>query len=299
MDNMLKLMSDLQIMESIEKWNLEKGVFRNSPDKPIDESISCGFISKCGYKKDVINEQYNRLAMVYVLRGQGHYSDSLNISHKLQAGDVFFRYPDRVHSTSIDPDSQWLECFVSLRSEWYLLLKSIELIPTDKTCFQIGDRAELPQRIFNCMQQLEDSDSPWVNSNVEFEIFTLMRRVLAQQLFLPKNKSPHRDQLEAARSLIRQHATSPDQLKDILQGIGISYPCLRNLFSKTYGISLGNYRIKVRIEQACALLETSSKSIQEIADLLGYADAFSFSKQFKQRIGVAPKLFRGRQRAPR
>jgi AraC-like DNA-binding protein len=286
-------------MESIEQWNLEKGVFRNSPDKPIDESISCGFISKSGYKTDVVNEQYNRLAMVYVLRGEGHYSDSQNISHKLQAGDVFFRYPDRLHSTSIDPDSQWLECFVSLRSEWYQLLKAIELIPPGRICFQLGDRAELPQRIYNCMQRLEESDSPLVNSNVEFEIFTLMRRILTQQLFIPASKSPHHEQLEIARSLIRQNATAPEKLEVILKDIGISYPRLRNLFSKTYGISLGNYRIKVRIEQACALLETSSKSIQEIADLLGYADAFSFSKQFKQRIGVAPKLFRGRQRASR
>ncbi len=286
-------------MESVDQWNIEKGVFRNSPDKPIDASISCGFISKSGCTIDVANEQYNRLAMIYVLRGQGHYNDNQQISHTLKAGDVFFRYPDRVHSSSIDPDSQWLECFVSLRSEWYQLLKTIELIPQDRICFHLGDRTELPQRIFDCMRQLEESDTPLVNSNIEFEIFTLMRRILTQQLFLPTSQSPHHAQLETARALIRQHASAPEKLEVILKDIAISYPCLRNLFKKTYGISLGNYRIKVRTEQACALLETSSKSIQEIADLLGYADAFAFSKQFKQRIGVAPKLFRGRQRPSR
>jgi AraC-like DNA-binding protein len=126
-----------------------------------------------------------------------------------------------------------------------------------------------------------------------------MRRILTQHLFLPTSKSPHHDQLQTARALIRQHAATPDKLEIILKDIGVSYPRLRNLFSETYGISLGNYRIQVRVEQACALLETSSKSIQEIADQLGYADAFTFSKQFKQRIGVAPKLFRGRQRSSR
>lgn len=283
-------------MESVEQWDIQKGVFRNNlSNQPIDQSISCGFISKCGYTKDVTEEKYNRLAMVYVLRGKGHYSDDQNISHTLQTGDVFFRFPDRHHTSTIDPDSQWLECFVSLRSEWYQLLKSIGLTPKDKTRFQLGAREELPQQILRCMQQLEESDTPLVNSNVEFEIFAMIRHILTQDLFLPVNNSPHRDQLETARALIRQHATTPNKLENILSDINISYPRLRNLFSQTYGISLGNYRIQVRIEQACALLETSPKSIQEIADLLGYADAFTFSKQFKQRIGIAPKLFRGRK----
>ncbi len=285
-------------MEPIDQWDIQKGVFRNNvSNQPIDQSVSCGFISKCGYTKDVVEEKYNRLAMVYVLRGRGRYSDSHNINHVLQAGDVFFRFPDRLHSSSIDPDSQWLECFVSVRSEWYHLLKSIGLTPSDKICFHLGERAELPQLVFRFMQQLEESDTPLINSNVEFEIFSLIRHILTEEIFLPINQSPHRDQLEIARSLIRQHVTAPDKLEVILKDIGISYPRLRNLFSQTYGISLGNYRIQVRIEQACALLETSSKSIQEIANLLGYADAFTFSKQFKQRIGVAPKLFRRRKGA--
>jgi AraC family transcriptional regulator of arabinose operon len=281
-------------MQSIEKWNIQKSIFRSLSDKHFDQSLSCGFINKSSYVKDITREHYQRLAMVYVLRGQGHYSDSMNISHPLNAGDVFFRCPDRLHSTTIEPDSQWLECYASVRSEWHQLLLSIGLMSTEKICFQPADQSILPQRLLRCMQKLEESDTPLINSNIEFEIVSLIRDILTQSTDSPASKSPQRDKLEAARAQIRLHATSQVNLENILKDIGIGYARIRCLFSQTYGISPGNYRIQVRIEQACALLVTSSKSIQEIADLLGYADAFTFSKQFKQRIGIAPRLFRER-----
>lgn len=279
-------------MENIQQWDKRQTIFRGVPGKPLSQSTSCGFINKSGHTDDVINERYDRFAMVYVLRGRGHYQDSQGIAHRVQAGDVFFRCPDRQHSNRIEPDSQWLECFASVRSEWYDHFLNIGLIDPLKVHFPIGSRTSIPQTIDHLMQALNASDTPLNNSHVEFELVSLIRQILIQALENPGPNSIQRLQIERARALIRAHATTPDDLQAILRDLGLSYSRLRSLFRKAYGISPGDYRIQVRIEQACALLTTTSISIQEVAHQLGYADAFTFSKQFKQRVGLAPKYFR-------
>lgn len=293
MDDVHRYMSYLTNMLDLEKWAQTKVVFRSFSGTPHDHRLSCGFIQKDGIRSDITNEQYDRLAMVYLLRGRGHYSDSIGIEHSLNAGDLFWRYPDRRHSNQIDPESQWLECFISVRTEWYELLKSIDLIDPERPCMHVGLRPDIPQKIHTLVEQLTSSDTPLSNSDHEFEIVSLMRQILRRNLEPSSGNSQQRLILESAREAIRHDATGPKNLTDILQNSGLSYSRLRGLFQKIYKMSPGDYRIQVRLEQACALLETTDLNLQQIADQLGYGDAFTFSKQFKKRMGVAPNQYRG------
>lgn len=279
-------------MEFLEKWFKRDAVFRGMPGKPFDQSLSCGFINKSGYIEDITEEQYDRFAMIYVLRGSGRYRDSTGLQLALNAGDIFFRCPDRIHSTSIDPESQWIECFVSVRSEWYTLLSQIGLMHPEKVRFAIGYRPEIPERVQALVQQLRESDTPISNNNVEFEFVALIRRILTRNLENQPGDSRAREQLETARELVRTRATESVNMSEILQPIALSYSRLRSLFNQVYGTSPGEYRIQVRIDEACALLENTDMTVQEISLRLGYADAFTFSRQFKQRIGTAPQHFR-------
>jgi transcriptional regulator GlxA family with amidase domain len=53
--------------------------------------------------------------------------------------------------------------------------------------------------------------------------------------------------------------------------------------------------IRTRIQRAQTLLAFSNHGVSQIASLLGYADAFCFSHQFKQRTGVSPTEYRRRK----
>ncbi|MGE9289740.1 MAG: AraC family ligand binding domain-containing protein, partial [Puniceicoccales bacterium] len=157
-------------------------IFRNIAGNPLATSLSCGFLDKEGVSQDIQNEHYDRIAMVYLLRGNGHYQDSFGISCDLTPGDVIFRCPDRRHTSSIDPESQWLECFVSARKEWFTLLCDLALMNPLEPVLHLGPRPEIPERILRLIHQMEASDTVLANSDHEFEIIALMRQVLRRNL---------------------------------------------------------------------------------------------------------------------
>jgi len=72
---------------------------------------------------------------------------------------------------------------------------------------------------------------------------------------------------------------------------GVSLSTLRRRFRAATGCGLHEYFLRCRITRACALLEKDI-SVKAVADRLGYADVFFFSRQFRQVIGVPPAAYR-------
>jgi len=53
-----------------------------------------------------------------------------------------------------------------------------------------------------------------------------------------------------------------------------------------------DYRNRIRITNACSLLESTSLSVEEIAALVGFETPFYFSRLFKRAMGVSPRQYR-------
>ena len=53
-----------------------------------------------------------------------------------------------------------------------------------------------------------------------------------------------------------------------------------------------HYQTRQRVQAACGLLMDRSLSIVQVAERLGYPDAFTFSKQFKRVMGQSPSSYR-------
>jgi len=55
------------------------------------------------------------------------------------------------------------------------------------------------------------------------------------------------------------------------------------------------YVTRIKMEEACRLLDTTTKSIEEIADQLGYENKSYFNKCFKAILNVPPIEYRGQK----
>ncbi len=79
---------------------------------------------------------------------------------------------------------------------------------------------------------------------------------------------------------------------------GVSVRTLSNLFARYLDTSPKQYILKAKMETGEYLLCSTSKSVAEISEALGFSSAFHFSRCFKQCHGVPPSRYRREKVSP-
>jgi len=93
---------------------------------------------------------------------------------------------------------------------------------------------------------------------------------------------------QTARPILR------DELADVA---GLSPSRFHALFIEATGHSPLQYLTRLRLRQAQEMLLSTSRSIGEISESVGFRDLFHFSRTFKRFNGVSPRTYR--ERAPK
>jgi AraC-like DNA-binding protein len=78
---------------------------------------------------------------------------------------------------------------------------------------------------------------------------------------------------------------------ELAKKCGMSPPYFSSLFKKTFGIPPQRYIIRAKINAAIPLLMNNC-TLDEIAEQLGFHDAFHLSKTFKRVIGCSPRQYK-------
>lgn len=78
---------------------------------------------------------------------------------------------------------------------------------------------------------------------------------------------------------------------------GYSINHFTRIFRRHLGVTPRDYLVRARIDRACHLLLESNLTLEKIAAMLGYADVYFFSRQFKQKTGQAPGHYRRHHRS--
>ena len=131
-----------------------------------------------------------------------------------------------------------------------------------------------------------------------------------------QNASGERAEVEAGTLLVREaYGACPDL--SVVRAIGImqsklaeplrvtalarAVGCSRAAFARRFVAATGSsphqFMNALRIERAAQLLSETDRSVAEIAEQVGYASEFAFSRAFKRQRGVAPSIFRKHSRS--
>ena len=101
---------------------------------------------------------------------------------------------------------------------------------------------------------------------------------------------------QALARLDNTAAFSPDYIA-LASVLGLGLSTLRRRFREATGMSLHDYVLQARMASALRLLSETDLPIKAVADRLGYDNVYFFARQFRQRVGVPPGLYRkSRQR---
>lgn len=85
-------------------------------------------------------------------------------------------------------------------------------------------------------------------------------------------------------------------LEELARTAGLSRTVLAERFRTALGDTPLNHLRTLRMQKAMQLLSETEHSLERIAGLVGYQDAFGFSKVFKRSTGMAPRQFREQDR---
>ena len=126
-------------------------------------------------------------------------------------------------------------------------------------------------------------------------IFVLLMREIMQRKGQERpcwSQSIQDPQVQKAVQALHDDCARQWTLEALASHAGLSRTSLAERFRKTMGNTPLNYLRTVRMQKAMSVLCESERSLEQIAQEVGYQDAFSFSKVFKRTLGVAPRDFR-------
>ena len=132
---------------------------------------------------------------------------------------------------------------------------------------------------------------------------TLMR-LKARELFLKLSRAVGEtpsdsvsEQLRALRIKMLSDLSHPWSVKEMADRLSLSPSRFHVLYHSLYGTSPTGDLIRARIDMAKYELTSTSRSVAQIADMLGYRNASHLSRQFKELVGLSPQQYRKTQRS--
>jgi two-component system response regulator YesN len=109
--------------------------------------------------------------------------------------------------------------------------------------------------------------------------------------FEQQQSSPKNQLMIQVKYYINEHIYEKLSLQGIADGFNISQNYLSQMFKQYYKIGFNEYITKEKVEHAKHLLSNGNMKIYEVADRLGFENAFYFSKVFKKVAGLSPKEY--------
>lgn len=98
--------------------------------------------------------------------------------------------------------------------------------------------------------------------------------------------------VERSIAYMEEHLNQPLQVATLAALANVSSSHFFALFKQRTGCPPMDYFTRLRMRQACRLLDTTTASVKEVAAAMGYDDPFYFSRVFKSLSAVAPLHYR-------
>ena len=101
-----------------------------------------------------------------------------------------------------------------------------------------------------------------------------------------------RDRVAASIESLRRDSARPYRLEELASAAAMSVTHYCAHFRRLAGFAPIDFLIRLRVQHACTLLDTTKLTIAEIASTVGYADAYYFTRCFRRVMGCSPQRYR-------
>jgi AraC-like DNA-binding protein len=126
------------------------------------------------------------------------------------------------------------------------------------------------------------------------ELLSLMvqwERILQEQEVVLEVPAGTRERVHYARELLLQNLHEPLPLEQLAQRSQLSECALKQGFKQEFGMTVFDYLLEYRLEQARELLERGAMQVSEVMTAVGLKNRSYFAAAFRQKFGQNPKQY--------
>lgn len=193
---------------------------------------------------------------------------------RVHAGEAFLILPGEVVTYIADTDDPWVYQWIGFDGA---LSKRFSELP------DVFPMSAAP------IQEMLDADG---SEMMEYRIASSLLQMYAA-LFSKQTVS--NEYVRRVKDYIRAVYMQELSVEEIASGMNLNRRYLSRFFKQKTGLTIQDYLISVRMEEACKLLQ-NGHTVVETAILCGYRDPINFAKMFRKRMGISPGKWRATQK---
>ena len=167
--------------------------------------------------------------------------------------------------------------------------RSIELIiMTSRTAVSAGVSQERTSQINASFIQviLQQNSIDDISSQLQMAI-DIFQREIQKRAAVPEPAG-----VKSMKQFMKDHYRENLTLENIAASAFLSSGYASRIFKKQMNISIMDYLLQLRMDEAKKMLRETTLSIDEIASKTGYADSSYFTKVFRKAMGMTPSRYR-------
>lgn len=271
---------------------------RNSSEK-LDDALLCDLTNICDTQNEVsincigsninnrtINVRFTRhdYYLIYVIDGLMHLEIE-DISTDVTTGNLII----------ISPETEYFYC---TKKDTFVSYLSVHI--TGSKAAEFIEGFSLPtNKILNC-GYISNMNNYWTRLQREFILYdeffdrttvAILTQILAR-FSRAVNSTDTNNFLAQSVTYMNENFHKKISIGYLAELEGLSESYYRSVFKQIFKKTPSEHITTLRLSAAAGYLENSTKSLSEIASLVGYSDEFYMGKMFKKEFGISPGKYR-------
>ncbi|TZF84897.1 AraC family transcriptional regulator [Pedobacter sp. BS3] len=228
--------------------------------------------------------------LVFITQGEGIFDSELTGTRNISAGTCFLLFPGVWHRYKPNTRSGWEEYWVGFKGSYPDDMMNRFFTP-EQPFIRTGPNEMLLGLFQKLIQIIQAAPAGYhqIISGITLQILGLVQAVASHEKL---SFDPTEQLINKAKFLLQESLESWVNVEQLAQQLPMGYSRFRKAFKAITGQSPNQYHLNLKLNKAKDLLLSTALSVNEIAYQTGFESAFYFSRAFRKKNGVSPKVFR-------
>lgn len=238
----------------------------------------------------------NHFLFHYIINGKGKLiSDNdkgETITYDLEAGQGFLLYPQQTNYYVADSEEPWTYMWVEFDGMKAREICLITGLTFNQPIYEASNKKGSMSVKNELLYLIEHKE----NAPLELmgHLYLLLSNLIGTSINRKEKSGNNMLEfyLHEARIFIEQNYHRDISAEDVAHVCNLSRVYLSKIFKSKFNTTLQEFIIQFRMSKAQELLKTTDYSVTKISEMVGYQNAFNFSRAFKKITGISPRDWR-------